>query len=80
MPSFGEVNENNEPQGRGISMYEDNDDIWIGYFEDDDVTGNYIRILSDGWFNVGEIYYKDGDECGRGTWYNPDGREEKYDY
>ncbi len=56
-------------------------DIWIGYFEDDVVsTGNYIYIRSDGVFEVGEIYIKDGEKWVRkkGTIYKNDGTEAQY--
>jgi hypothetical protein len=43
------------------------------------ITGNYIYIDSNGEFQVGEIYLKDGDKWERGTEYNTDGTEEKYD-
>ncbi len=43
-------------------------------------TGNNIRILSDGSFDVGEIYWKDGKRCRRVTEYYADGSELKFDY
>ncbi len=39
--SFGELNEDNELHGRGIEIY-DNGVIFIAYYEDGAMTGNYI--------------------------------------
>ncbi len=36
-------------------------------------TGNYIYILEDGEFRVGECYMKDGKKWSRGTEYYTDG-------
>ncbi len=76
----GEINENGYEHGRGIEIWYD-DQITIGYFDDDDYkgTGNYIQISVDGVFRVGERYMKDGDKWVRGTQYNLDGTEEQYD-
>jgi hypothetical protein len=55
-------------------------DIRIGYFEDGYVsTGNYIHILYNGEFRVGEVYFKEGKRWMRGTWYKTDGTAEEYD-
>ncbi len=76
---FGEVNEDNDLHGRGIQIYW-NGRIDIGYFKDGELsTGNYISIWSDGLFQVGEIYEKDGEKWRRGTQYDTDGTEIKYD-
>ncbi len=86
---FGEVNEKNKLQGRGIAMWNggiggrrhNNWTFIIGYFENGDwSTGKYIVIHSDGDFRVGEIYEKDGDVSRRGTEYLTAGTEEKYDW
>ena len=75
---FGELNENNRLHGRGIEIW-----IWgaieIGYYENNSRTGNGIKIWSDGMFRVGEFYRKDGRRWERGTQYNTDGTEMKYD-
>ncbi len=41
--------------------------IFIGYYENGLSTGNYIHIFGNGWFRVGEIYFKDGKRWRRGT-------------
>ncbi len=41
-------------------------------------TGNYIYILSDGVFTVGEKYEKDGVKRDIGTRYKTNGTEWKY--
>ncbi len=72
---FGEVNENNRMNGRGIDIYND-DRISIGYFEDGSKsTGNYIIIYSSGKFDVGEIYNNDGERCDRCTTFETNGSE-----
>jgi hypothetical protein len=54
--------------------------ITIGYWEDGKLsTGNYIAIFSWGEFWVGEFYKKGGKKWSRGTQYNTDGTETKYD-
>ncbi len=75
--SFGELNENNRMQGRGIEIG-NYGVITIGYFEDGDYTGNYIRIFSSGNFRVGEKYIEDGWRKISGTKYNEDGTEEQF--
>ncbi len=77
---FGEVNEDNRLHGRGIDIWSSGA-ICIGYFENDlQSTGNYIVILNYGRFDVGEKYKKEGGRGNRGTQYNTDGTEEKYDF
>ncbi len=63
---FGELGENNEPRGRGIRI-DDDGFIRIGYFVNGRLIGHYIYIWSDGVFQVGEIYMRDGMECYRRT-------------
>ncbi len=76
---FGEVNEDNRLQGRGIEIYT-NGLIYIGYWQNGSLsTGNYITISKDGWFKVGEEYFKDGKRRDRGTWYYTDGKEKHYE-
>ncbi len=41
-------------------------------------TGHYIHIRSDGDFNVGEVYMKDGKRLDRGIVYRTDEEEEEY--
>jgi hypothetical protein len=78
--------------GRGILIW-NNGCITIGYFKDDKGSnGNLITIISygrnfqvgkvfyGGNFQVGEIYFKDGVKWSRGTQYNSDGTEEKFDF
>jgi hypothetical protein len=43
-------------------------------------TGNYIYIDSGGLFRVGELYFKNGKKQWRGTEYNTNGSEKKYDF
>ncbi len=75
---FGEMNRDNTLHGRGIFIFNDGR-ILIGFVDNGECTGNYITIRNDGYFEVGEIYLKDGDECMRGTRYNTDGIEEQCD-
>ncbi len=76
---YGELNAGGYPHGRGIEIF-NNGTIVIGYYENGDhSTGNYITILSDSGFRVGEVYFEDGDEWRRGTEYKKNGIEEKYD-
>jgi hypothetical protein len=76
---FGEVNEDNKLHGRSIHIWDDGD-IRIGYYEDGNLsTGNYIHLLSDGVFFVGEFYMEEGLRKRRGTEYQTDGTEKKYD-
>ena len=77
---YGEVNADGKQHGRGIIIWNDGF-IHIGYFKNGDrSTGNYIHILSDGVFVVGEYYMKDGRLRGRGNRYKIDCSEEEYDY
>ncbi len=76
---YGELNADGETHGRGICIF-NNGSIIIGYFQDDDwSTGNYIYIASDGVFEVGEAYEKEGKKWERGTEYKTNGSEEQYD-
>jgi hypothetical protein len=60
-------------EGRGI-VIADYGYICIEYWEDGcDSTGNYIHIHSDGEFDVGEIYTKDGMKRRKGTYYKNGG-------
>ncbi len=66
--AFGEINEDNVLHGRGIDINWTG--IWFGYFEDGELsTGNYILIWSDGEFEVGKVYIKDGERRVRGSQY-----------
>jgi hypothetical protein len=77
--SYGEVNADGKEHGRGIGLFDDNT-IQIGYYENGGfTTGNYIWIDSDGDFQVGERYMKDGKRLRRGTGYYTNGDEEQYD-
>ncbi len=76
---FGEINEDNKLEGRGIKIWNDGF-IGIGYYEDGwPSTGNFIIIYRDGNFQVGEVYMREGSRCSRGTWYLTDGTEEQFD-
>ncbi len=76
---FGELNEDNRPQGRGIEI-NTTGFIIIGYYENGyGSPGNYIQIWSGRIFEVGERYIKEGKLWRRGTRYNRDGTEEQYD-
>jgi hypothetical protein len=78
--SFGELNENNRMQGRGIKIG-NYGVIDIGYYENDDwSTGNYITIWKDGEFWVGEKYIEDGWIKSRYTWYYTNGTEKKFGF
>jgi len=77
---FGEHNENNKLNGRGIGI-SSSDHILIQYWNNGRIApGNYLTILSDGDVDVGECYLKDGKKCDRGTTYKNDGTSEKFDY
>ncbi len=53
--------------------------IQIGYFKNGGFSpGNFIQILSEGDFRVGEYYLKNGGICDRRTWYNTDGTCKKF--
>ncbi len=57
---FGEFNEHNGLEGRGIRVWNCGQ-ILIGHFFCDALwTGNYILIWNDGAFRVGEFYLNDG--------------------
>ena len=76
---IGEFNEDNKLHGRGMNNYY-NGIIGIGYYKDGEcATGNYLEIWSDGNFEVGECYLKDGKLCYRGTQYKTDGTTEEFD-
>ncbi len=78
---FGEVDENNRLHGRGIRIYNNAGNIYIGYYERGHLsTGNYIRIWRNGRFEVRERYRKDGKIWNRGTLYYKNGKEEKSDH
>ncbi len=65
--------------GRGISIY-NFAGITIGYWENGKFsTGYNIQIAFMGSFRVGEYYLKNGESWRRGTQYDPDGTESKYD-
>ena len=65
--SFGEINQYNKLDGRGICIFADGT-IDIRYFNNGYAApGNYLRIHSYGEFKVGEMYLKDGKRCYRGT-------------
>ncbi len=76
---FGETNEDNWLDGRGIGIRDDGD-IDCGYeLNGNWITGNHIDIYSDGKFRVAERYFKEGRVWERGTLYKTDGTEEHYD-
>ncbi len=78
----GELNESGKKHGRGIDIDLNCRETRIGYWQNDEYsTGNYITIYSDGRFDVGEQYLKDGKRWyrGSGTRYKTDGTSEKYD-
>ena len=76
---FGERNEHNKPHGRGIGIYSTYF-IRIGYFNNGGwAPGNYLTIWSDGQLDVGECYLKDGKKWDKGTLYEVNGNEEKFD-
>ena len=79
---FGELDESNEPHGRGIFIYNDGG-IRIGYWWNDSWgTGGHIYTDKNGYFEVSEVYEKEEGKRKkgwRGTLYSTDGTEEKYD-
>jgi hypothetical protein len=76
---YGGLNADGKEHGRGIRICNDGH-IEIGYYENGEwSTGNFITTISDGRFWVGEYYIKDGKKWLRGTQYNPNGTEVKYD-
>ncbi len=78
--SSTEFGEFEEDRLHGRCIYIDDDgDIQIGYWENDELTGCYICIYSECWFDVGEVYLKDGKKVDRGTRFYQNGGEEKYD-
>ncbi len=50
---YGELDEHNNLHGRGIFIFNDGR-ILIGFVDNGEWTGNYIKIYNDGWFQVGE--------------------------
>ncbi len=76
--SFGELNEDNSLHGRGLRIWT-NGQCQIGYFEDNFWSiGNYILILPNNDFRVGENYLNDKAIRWRGTYYKWDGTEKVY--
>ncbi len=75
---IGERNSENKLHGRGIKIYSFGR-IHIGYWNNGEhAPGNFIWIDSDGEYRVGEMYFKDGKMCWRGTVYKEDGTSQKY--
>ncbi len=69
MRYLGEMDQFNNPHGRGIKIFSIAD-IHIGYFNNDKLApGKYINIYSDGEFEVGEMYLKDGVLDSKSTFY-----------
>jgi hypothetical protein len=59
--TFGEMTKDDNLTSRCITTYKGyKGEILIGYLKNGNWTGNFIRILEDGEFRVGEIYEKDG--------------------
>ena len=76
---IGERNADNKIHGRGIDMYS-NGYCYIAHFEKNTLDrGNYVTIHSGGSVDLGACYTKDGRLCFRGTRYNPDGTNKKFD-
>ena len=76
---IGELNSNNNLHGKGICI-NSNGTIWIQYWNNGRVApGNYIYIFSDGRFDVGEFYLKDGKRRLRCTQYFTDGTTQDFD-
>ena len=57
---YGELNVDGKEHGRGIRIW-NYGTIIIGYYENGRCAGNYIYIYSNGEFDVGEVYMKDGE-------------------
>ncbi len=57
---YGELNKSGYEHGRGIKIWNDGL-IYIGYSENGLFSTGNFRILSDGSFQVGDIYMKDGE-------------------
>lgn len=78
---FGEIDENNKFNGKGILITDE--DIYIGHFNNGCLApGKYIYIRHGGVFNVGERYRDDpnGVLKGKSNEYKTDGSKQSYGF
>ena len=76
---IGELNTDNNLEGRGIKIWAEGD-IFIRQWNDGlNAPGHFITIYRGGQLDVGECFLKEGELCEKGTAFYSNGTSEEYE-